>query len=191
VAWDAAWIDAALRSERGHVIVFVGDLGQAWLHIVEEPRGIRRFENARIETAAPLSMVELEDQVRRRRLPIADDALAAIMTETGGFLGPIGQWTERHLGARRDQRPAGAYPRFETLPAAGRRMMRALIEYVQPDDALDSDALRDACEGHDPKRVFDWLLWTGLAELVVGDGEQLRLNGVFWLEGVRQLLTAP
>jgi hypothetical protein len=54
---------------------------------------------------------------------------------------------------------------------------------------LDSDALRDACEGQDPKRVFDWLLWTGLAELAVGTGEQLLLNRVFWSESVKQLLT--
>lgn len=190
VAWNATWVDAALRSERGHVIVFIGDLGQAWSHIVEDPRGIRRLEDARIETAAPLSMIELEDQIRRSRLSIAPDALAAIMAETGGFLGPVGQCTGRQLGAKRDQRAAGTCPRFETLPAAGRDVVRVLIEYFQPDDALDSDVLGDACDRHEPKRLFDWLLWTGLAELVVMDGVKLRLNRVFWFDGVRRLLTA-
>lgn len=189
VGWDPTWVDAARRSERGHVTVFVGDLGQAWSHIVESPRGIRRFDKVRIETVAPLSMIEIEDQIRRNRLQLTDDARTALMADTGGFLGPIGQWTERYLGAKRDQKAAGIYPRFESLPSAARAILETLVDYVKFDDPLDSDALRDACEGQDPKRVFDWLLRTGLAELAVGTGEQLLLNRVFWSDNVKRLLT--
>jgi hypothetical protein len=83
---------------------------------------------------------------------------------------------------------AQVYPRFESLPSAARRILQTLVDYVQHDDALDPDALRDACEGQDPKRIFEWLLSTGLAELAVGTGEQLLLNKVFWSESVKQLL---
>jgi hypothetical protein len=191
VGWDAAWVDAALRSERGHVTVFVGDLGQAWSQIVEDPRGLRRFENVRIETLAPLSMVELEDQLRRNRLQLPEDLRIALMAETGGFLGPLGLWSERHLAAKRDQKLTGVHPRFETLPSAARCVIQVLIDYIRPDDLLDPDALRDACEGQDPKRVFHWLLRTGLAEFAVGASEQLLLNRVFWSDSVKQMLTKP
>ncbi len=186
-AWDASWVEAALRSERGHVIVFVGNLEKAWAHIVEDPRGIQRLKGARIETAAPLSMIELEDQVRRSRLSINVDLLSSAMSETGGFLGPVGRWTERHAALKRDQKPARDFPHFETMPATGRQVIENLVVYAQPDDSLDCDILRDACSTHDPKRIFDWLLWTGLAELAAGSGDQLRLNKVFWSDDIRQL----
>jgi AAA domain len=190
LAWDATWVDTALRSERGHVIVFAGDLAQAWSHIVDEPRGIRRFDGVRVETAAPLSAIELEDQFRRHRIAIAGDVLAVVMSETGGFLNPVGQWTERHSGSKRDQRSTAFHPHFETLPPPGRHVILALIDYVRPEDNLDTTTLRDVCDDHDPKRVCDWLLLTGLADFAVGNGEQLRLNKVFWSDAVRQRLTA-
>ena len=188
IAWSPAWVDAARRQSRGHVVVFVGNLTHAWNHIVEEPRGLARLSPARIETAMPLSLVELEDQARRRRITLSDEQLAQMMAETGGYLTLVGRWSERHLGVKRDQKPS---PQFMTMPQAARRVIGALTDYVEPDDDLDCDTLRDACGSNDPARVFDFLLRSGLAWASFAGANQLRLNPVFWTEPVRQLMTAP
>jgi len=188
IAWDIAWVEAAVRSERGHVVVFTGDLARAWAHIVEDARGIRRLEKTRLETIAPLSEIELEDQLRRRKVTLSDEARAALMKETGGFLGPVGTWTAKHSQSKKDQGSVINYPRFESLPPAARHILRKLVEYVQPNDPVDVGALTDVCTGEDPKRVFDWLLFTGLATLSVESGEHLCLSNVFWMNEVQTVL---
>ena len=80
------------------------------------------------------------------------------------------------------------YPRFDPIPNSARTLLAELISYMQPDDTFDVAVLADCCRDQDPKRVFDWLMLTGLAEPVVRETENLRLNRVFWSSPVRKAL---
>jgi len=185
--WDSGWVDSASRAAGDNSVVFVGNLDHAWRVIVESPKGLRQFGNLRIETLAPLAPIEIDDQLQRRKITMSEGDRKTLLDETGGFLQPLGQWTDRHLGTKRDA--FEVFPSFEPIPDVARAMLADLIAYIQPDDAFDVAVISDCCRGQDPARIFDWLMLTGLAEPVVRERENLRLNRVFWAPPVRKALT--
>jgi hypothetical protein len=189
IVWDTTWIDAAGQVAGNNSVIFVGNLDHAWRVIVEDPKGLRQFANLRIETLAPLAPIEIDDQCQRRKLNFSDADRVSLLAETGGFLEAVGRWTDRHFSQKRDSSTTTEFfPRFEPIPDPARNLLNGLISYMQPDDAFDVAVLSDCCQGQNPARVFDWLMLTGLAEPVVRQGENLRLNRVFWSPPVRRAL---
>lgn len=177
--WDTEWLDVAGR-QSSNLVVFVGNLDHAWRTIVEDPKGLRQFGNVRIETLAPLGPIELNDLLQRRKINLSEDDRKKMLDETGGFLNSVGRWTDRRLGVKRDVLTQEVYPLLDPIPEAARALLAELIAFLQPDDAFDVAVLSDFCRGQDPARVYDWLMMTGLAEPVVREHENLRLNRVFW-----------
>lgn len=113
----------------------------------------------------------------------------ALLAESGGFLQSLGYWTDRYFGTKRDASSVQeVIPRLEPIPDSARALLAGLISYMQPDDTFDVAVLSDCCGGQNPARVFQWLMLTGLAEPVVREGENLRLNRVFWSPPVRKAL---
>jgi hypothetical protein len=189
VQWDAGWIDGAGRAAGNNAVVFVGNLDHAWRVIVEDPKGLRQLGNVRVETLAPLAPIEIEDQLKRRKISLSEEERKALLDETGGFLQSLGRWTDRRIGPKRDGSSVQeVHPRFDPIPDEARALLLELITYVHPDDAFDVAVLSDCCRGQDPRRIFDWLMMTGLAEPVVRERENLRLNRVFWSTPVRNAL---
>jgi hypothetical protein len=187
--WDTAWINAVHGSAGNNPVVFVGNLDHAWRVIVEDPKGLRQFANLRIETLAPLAPIEIDDQCQRRKITLSDDDRSTLLAETGGFLQSVGYWTDRHFGTKREASSVQeVIPRFDPLPDSARALLAELISYMQPDDTFDVALLSDCCRGQNPARVFDWLMLTGLAEPIVREVENLRLNRVFWSPPVREAL---
>jgi hypothetical protein len=187
--WDAGWIDGAGRAAGNNSVVFVGNLDHAWRVIVEDPKGLRQLGNVRVETLAPLAPIEIDDQLQRRKISLSEGERTALLNETGGFLQSLGRWTDRRVGLKREGASVQeVHPRFEPIPNEARALLTQLITYLQPDDAFDVSVLSDFCRGQDPTRIFDWLMMTGLAEPVVRERENLRLNRVFWSAPVRTAL---
>ena len=177
------------RAAGDNSVVFVGNLDHAWRVIVEDPKGLRQLVNLRVETLAPLAPIEIDDQLQRRKITLSDDDRNALLAETGGFLQSLGHWTDRHLGTKRDLPSVQEVcPQFEPIPDSARALLARLIAPMQPNDTFDVAVLSDCCRGQDPARVFDWLMLTGLAEPVVRESENLRLNRVFWSPPVSKAL---
>ena len=187
--WDTAWLDTAERATGVHSVVLVGNLDHAWRVIVESPKSLQQFVNLRVETLAPLSAMEIDDQLQRRKIKLSAAERNALLAETGGFIQSLGRWTDRYLGTKRDSLSMqDVHPRFEPIPDAARLLLAALISNMQPDDIFDVTMLSLCCRDQDPARVFDWLMLSGLAEPVVRERENLRLNRVFWSPSVRKAL---
>lgn len=186
--WDTEWLRVAGRSGN-NLVVFVGNLDHAWRTIVEDPKGLRQLGNVRIETLAPLAPIELNDHFQRRKIILSEDDRRTLLDETGGFLNSVGRWTDRRLGVKRDSSISQEFcPLFEPIPDDARALLAELIAFLQPDDSFDVAVLSDFCRGQDPARVYDWLMMTGLAEPVVREHENLRLNRVFWSPLLRKTL---
>jgi hypothetical protein len=185
--WSPYWVWECADAKRKLRFVFTGDASHAWRCHVQEPDVLGRA--IPVETLAPLSVTEIEDQLRRNASSTDDTRAAAerIHRSTGGFLLPFGAIFKPDL-ARGLDRFSNSDLRLAdygvpTMPAA-RDAVSALLTYTSPSENVRlADLQSIAAEtGVDGVRLRDWLLALGLAEPGASadqlGGEEVCLNPI-------------
>jgi hypothetical protein len=203
--WEPSWVRETLEAKTRTRFVFVGDASHAWRCHVEEAGSLPLGKLIPTETLAPLSLAEIEDQLRRNATWTDSPRILAdrIHRTTGGFLVPFAnilksepvQALERFAGADLNPLDFGV----PIIPAA-RAATSAMLTYISPSEHLRITDLQsiERDTGVDGGLLRDWLIAAGLAELgssaveqLDDDGGLIRLNPILQHRAVlRSLLVA-
>ena len=169
--WDSTWIREIAELKRRNRFIFAGDASHAWRVCVEEAGSLALGKVIQVETLAPLSVKEVEDQLRRNMSSIdSPRALAERFYRiTGGYLSPVATLLNsdvEHALERFDRGNLQASDFGIPIVPAARKALGALITYVSPDEEIRIADLQsiEADTGVDGRLLAEWLQSIGLAE---------------------------
>jgi hypothetical protein len=201
--WDPTWLRKTADVKTRTRFIFVGDSSHAWRCHVEQPGSLLR-KLIPVETLAPLSFAEVEDQLRRNANSVDSPRNLAqrIHQTTGGFLtafaaimkGDTAQALQRFANA--DLNPADfGVP----IAPTARKAIGALLAYISPsEDTRISDLQSiEPDTGVAGALLGDWLIAIGLAELSssadqIDDGSAvIRLNPILQHRAILRALGIP
>ena len=169
--WTTDWLRETVELKNKTKFVFTGDGAHAWQCHVDDPSGIGLGRTVSVETLAPLSAVEIEDQLRRNLSSTESQRMVAerLYLAMGGFLTPFETLLKGDFPRMLDRfGEAELDPADFGVPAinAARGALTALLSYLSPNEDVRISDLQslEGETGVDGLLLGNWLLAVGLAE---------------------------